>query len=1015
MQFSQYVTDSFPSSMRILDRVAGNADTHVIIADDGDSRRVCVPQQDTVAFATHYSEAPAQHRGSVYEIPNRGGGGGGKKRCRLQFRIEGDGENDSASRNRCYAEAYSACVSVLVDKWTPDRTTGHLGALVLSRESDKTFAMVFPGVVTSTADMRPLEQILKSKMEGLCVFERMKILFPCDVDHWPLYGSPPKAYEDALKGKTGIVPEEADAWDWEGVRRNVAASSGTVLSMHVSCPDLLALGKHAMTPGSDLLTRANITSNKEYLFWMTVSCSIGAAENTPAVTRASAPRENTGADEDEKENDRPPGTSGANGEGREKFMLFDMQQQDMEIDPNVESSLVGTLTRKEAVRSMLKSVDPEFFNGSGADAKRSVTRGLVNLCMSKRMAKELAEEEHSGLFEDADFESGSRYDRASFVTCCSDGDRKTRATWVDSFCIRLLDNASKSLTNDDLVSYIREIYDGFMVLSSTGQTKVWYTCENGFWKVNVGGSNLDTGVKDNLKRALGAEISRVVQMKTACEDLKRRLKLASGGGGSVAGSMLSFCADRREFLGLADQQFYAPNEALQALSWHLSVKLSRQTVMACDLMTAEKLADVCVSLCKMHEERRESLFKLLNKIKTHSWWVGTKKSMQSYFLDSEFRPRLDSNKKLLGMRNGVFDLDIVGIRQAMPCDYVSKKMPFSYRTYEEGDPTLKETKGIIARIFPNKKLRDYFWQMTALMLEGKNITKTIQVWTGCGDNGKTVLMNFLKAVFGPYFAVIPTTCASGKKPQAGSATPELAKLGGGVRVVFMNEPNQNEVLNTATLKNWSGNDPMYVRALFDNGYEMVPMFKIVLICNDLPQVGNHDAAFWGRIRVVPFKSRFTHDAPKDITKQWKAKHFARDDAIEDSFETLAPALFYLVVRAYENIHSADGGVRLVDPWEVLKATENYRSTSNCYNLFVEQIFDTSPDAAEHRLAKVRDIPAVYALFRNWFRDSFPSGKINSMPVFMRAVRAVLPDVDTAKMLCKSDTAMVAAGGYGGGY
>jgi len=322
--------------------------------------------------------------------------------------------------------------------------------------------------------------------------------------------------------------------------------------------------------------------------------------------------------------------------------------------------------------------------------------------------------------------------------------------------------------------------------------------------------------------------------------------------------------------------------------------------------------------------------------------------------------------------------------------------------YESGDPALKETAGIIARIFPNQKLREYFWQMVALMLEGKNITKTIQLWTGVGDNGKTVLMNFLKKMFGPYFAVIPTTCVTGKKPAAGKATPELAKLGGGVRVVFMNEPNQNEELNTATLKNWSGNDPMYVRALFDNGFEMIPMFKIVIICNDLPRVGNHDAAFWGRMRVVPFESRFTHGAPEDKAEQWEQKHFARDDAIEASFEALAPALFFLVVQMHNKIHSPDGGVRLVDPDEVKVATESYRSTSNCYNLFVDQIFDMSEGSEKHAQARVRKLPAVYSMFKSWFRDSFPKKNIHCLPMFMRAMVAVIPDIETLPMLAKAD-------------
>ena len=73
------------------------------------------------------------------------------------------------------------------------------------------------------------------------------------------------------------------------------------------------------------------------------------------------------------------------------------------------------------------------------------------------------------------------------------------------------------------------------------------------------------------------------------------------------------------------------------------------------------------------------------------------------------------------------------------------------------------------------------------------------------------------------------------------------------------------------MKELSGNDTFFARGLFKEGGEITPMFKLVLICNEPPQLHNSDKATWNRIRVIPFEATFCDDAPDTYEEQLRQK------------------------------------------------------------------------------------------------------------------------------------------------
>ena len=58
------------------------------------------------------------------------------------------------------------------------------------------------------------------------------------------------------------------------------------------------------------------------------------------------------------------------------------------------------------------------------------------------------------------------------------------------------------------------------------------------------------------------------------------------------------------------------------------------------------------------------------------------------------------------------------------------------------------------------------------------------------------------------------------------------------------------------MKELTGNDKIIARALFKEPVEFIPQFKMLLMCNDLPNVASNDDGTWRSMEVVDFISRF---------------------------------------------------------------------------------------------------------------------------------------------------------------
>jgi P4 family phage/plasmid primase-like protien len=350
--------------------------------------------------------------------------------------------------------------------------------------------------------------------------------------------------------------------------------------------------------------------------------------------------------------------------------------------------------------------------------------------------------------------------------------------------------------------------------------------------------------------------------------------------------------------------------------------------------------------------------KMIKQLKSHPFKVNVMKECKDVFYVETFLKTLDNNPWLIGFRNGIYDLEKNIFRSGIPEDFISLQMPIEYSDYTEDDSLVKDVYDFFQKIFPDKQVRDYFMDISSDVFVGGNRRKHVYFWSGEGDNGKSITELFFEKMLGEYAIKLPTSLVVGKRTQSSAACPELVRAGNGVRWAILQEPDKKDVINIGILKELSGNDTFFARGLFQAGGEIQPMFKLSVICNDPPSVPYSDKATWNRIRVIPFESTFTKNAPDTFEEQLLLKRFPIDMNFSEKIPSLIKPFAWVLLN-----HRKKGNT-FVEPEKVRFATESYRKKNDSYQQFIEEcvIMDQTKKLA---------LPDLYSKFKEWHRESFP--------------------------------------------
>lgn len=364
------------------------------------------------------------------------------------------------------------------------------------------------------------------------------------------------------------------------------------------------------------------------------------------------------------------------------------------------------------------------------------------------------------------------------------------------------------------------------------------------------------------------------------------------------------------------------------------------------------------------QQRVKQVAKMIGNLKSAPYKNNVMKECMEVFYNKKFSEKLDSDPYLIAFKNGVYDLKNNIFRNGRPEDYISKSLPINYKVFSHDDPEVLEVHSFLEKVFPDKSIRKYFIDTSSDIFVGGNHEKTVHFWTGEGDNGKSVTQTFFDQMLGKLSIKCNTNLITSKKPNSGTAFPELARSGGGVRLLVMEEPEPDETISIGILKNLSGNDKYYARDLFEKGKEtreITPMYKIKVICNKLPRIPRADKAVGNRIRVIPFEATFCkpdNPAPETYEEQLKQKRFPMDKNFSKKIPNLVEAFCWILL---ENRKTMD---IIIEPEKVRMATASYMKTNDIY----KQFLDEEIKEEENKLLSLTDL---YSIFKDWFKNSIP--------------------------------------------
>ena len=232
-----------------------------------------------------------------------------------------------------------------------------------------------------------------------------------------------------------------------------------------------------------------------------------------------------------------------------------------------------------------------------------------------------------------------------------------------------------------------------------------------------------------------------------------------------------------------------------------------------------------------------------NRIKSET--IGFIKS--SSYVDRE---KLDPPLNLLNFENGIVDITTGKIIPHERRYYFQFIIPVKYLPeakcdlwkkfiedvlYQDDIPFIQEVCGYML-------YRRYTWALLVILL-------------GHGRNGKTVFLNVLSKLMGEKNTEhIPLQTIAHERFAKAKLYQKHANL--------CSELGAREIKDTGTLKQLTGEDMIFARELYQNGFNFRNFAKLIFSCNLLPDIGDKTLAMNERLAVVEFPNTFERGTPE---------------------------------------------------------------------------------------------------------------------------------------------------------
>jgi len=212
----------------------------------------------------------------------------------------------------------------------------------------------------------------------------------------------------------------------------------------------------------------------------------------------------------------------------------------------------------------------------------------------------------------------------------------------------------------------------------------------------------------------------------------------------------------------------------------------------------------------------------------------------------------DRDPFLLNVANGTIDLRTSKLQHHRREDMITKLAPVRH----ELAATCPRWQAFLERVLPPPALRAFFQRAIGYSITADTTEHSIFVPHGNGANGKTTALDTISRMLGDYAKTAEATAFLVKDHD--SVRNDLAALVG-ARLGACSETEDGRRMGVALVKQLTGGDPLSVRFLYAEFFELRPTFKPWLATNYRPVIRGSDEGIWRRVKLIPFTVTIPED------------------------------------------------------------------------------------------------------------------------------------------------------------
>lgn len=323
----------------------------------------------------------------------------------------------------------------------------------------------------------------------------------------------------------------------------------------------------------------------------------------------------------------------------------------------------------------------------------------------------------------------------------------------------------------------------------------------------------------------------------------------------------------------------------------------------------------------------------------------------------------NSNPMVMNCKNGILNLANGELREHSRTDMMTGICPTNY----DPDATCPQWGRTLGLIFPvdprnpeagaEQPMITYIQRLFGLCLTGLVDEAILPIFWGGGANGKSTILNAVRAVMGDSYAIQAPRDFLMQKQNDNHPT-ELTDLHHR-RLVIASETRKSRKLDESLVKWLTGGERIRARRMRQDFYEFDPTHKLILCTNHKPRVTDDDDGIWRRVVLIEFAVKFWNPDKKGVKPGLDC--LMQNKKLPRQLLKEAPGILAWMVRGCLD-YQAEG---LEMPASVETKTNEYRAQEDVVEQYLKDRIIVHVEKVKGEKLPQEKYPSVYRDYCEW--------------------------------------------------